>query len=101
MHPSSYAVTDSVEDGSEFVGTLAHASTLFRFPGCYLLYDIKGSLLYVGQSKNVSMRLSRGHKKIPYNLVRVIAVSDKFERLAYEAHLINELRPPLNKSIRG
>lgn len=72
--------------------------------GVYLLYDKKGSLLYVGKSGNLRKRLLshvRGHGASSrffreIHDIQVYFCDDPTERELYETYLINNLKPRYN-----
>ena len=77
-------------------------------PGCYLYYDWRGKILYVGKAKNLRNRVrqyfqsSRSHDAKTNELVSRIVDLDLFvtdneiEALALESNLIKKHRPPFN-----
>jgi excinuclease ABC subunit C len=78
-------------------------------PGCYLLKDARGQVLYVGKAKNLRRRLAsyfqpsrqRGRNK---RLVRKVAAIEvvllhtETESFLYESRLIARYRPPFNRA---
>ncbi|MCD9024328.1 GIY-YIG nuclease family protein [Cohnella silvisoli] len=75
---------------------------LKRRPGVYVFYRANEEAIYVGMSKDLSMRLSqhaggRGGKDLrEAALCRVYLTSDSSTADILETHLINELMPELN-----
>ncbi len=70
--------------------------------GVYLLWDLGGNLVYVGQSFDIANRLSQHRKEGTKEFHRAtwIAVADKALRLRYEGILILASCPPYNRSIQ-
>lgn len=64
-------------------------------PGVYFLIAESGEVTYVGQSKNVLVRMS-GHAERTFENVRMIRVDDSEQRLKLEAYLIKVLAPKEN-----
>ncbi len=76
-------------------------------PGCYIYYDKKGEIIYVGKAKNLKRRVSSYfHKK--HDRVKVAVLVSKIEKMEYiitdsevealilEAHLIKKHKPKYN-----
>ena len=76
-------------------------------PGCYLMKDVDGNIIYVGKAKNLKRRVSSYfHKK--HDRVKVAVLVSKIEKMEYiitdsevealilEAHLIKKHKPKYN-----
>lgn len=79
--------------------------------GCYLFYDKKGTLLYVGKAKNLRKRVAsyfQKNKKSPktallvkkINKIETRVVNSETEALLLENNLIKEFRPRFNILLR-
>lgn len=80
-------------------------------PGCYIMRDNAGRVLYIGKSVNLRSRLRSYFRQPQHNsrfrdLVRntasieVILVSNETESLTLENHLIKMHRPPFNRALK-
>jgi predicted transcriptional regulator len=69
-------------------------------PGIYFLFDATGRVVYIGQSKNVALRLA-GHDDKEFRDIRMIQVPGEAERLKYEALLIKTFRPKYNVALNS
>ena len=80
-------------------------------PGCYLFYDKKNTLLYVGKAKNLKKRVSSYFQKKDQSpklekLVKAITkietrvVNSEMEALILENNLIKEFQPKFNILLR-
>jgi excinuclease UvrABC nuclease subunit len=75
-------------------------------PGCYAIFSISGSLLYIGKASHaasVGSRLAAHLRKIrpewiPLGLghILIVTVDEPFEAPSLEEFLIHHLQPPLN-----
>lgn len=65
------------------------------FSGVYFAYDRDGTCHYVGESKNVPARVSRGREEIADRRVGIIQC-DPSDRKRIEAYYIGALNPPGN-----
>jgi excinuclease UvrABC nuclease subunit len=70
-------------------------------PAIYAMYDEKGELIYIGQSKRVRYRLSKHPKRSKYAYIKVRATSTTDERINLEEQLIRRLKPKLNRHLKG
>ncbi|WP_409346309.1 GIY-YIG nuclease family protein [Paenibacillus sp. MBLB4367] len=81
-------------------------------PGCYLMLDESGRVLYVGKAINLRSRLSsyfrgRPEKTKTALLVReirdidIMIVTNENESLTLERELIKQYRPPFNRAMRS
>lgn len=61
-------------------------SDAFKRPGVYLIYDEKGELLYVGESKNLVKRL-RGHLPSTGHLMRALLCEEDFWKKNPSRHI--------------
>ena len=77
-------------------------------PGCYLLKDYRGRILYAGKAKNLRSRLASYFRAQPedrhvralgrrVSSVEVMLVNNQTESLILENALIDRLRPPFNR----
>jgi len=63
-------------------------------PGIYFLYNKKGDLLYIGQTENISRRISCHRKRLsPYKIRFFICDKDSYFRIGIEHLLISMCRP--------
>lgn len=80
-------------------------------PGCYLMHDAAGRLLYVGKSKNLRSRLrsyfhsnlkSKRLQELVENIGRidVLLVNNETESLLLENNLIKIHKPPFNRALK-
>ncbi|PZE19799.1 GIY-YIG nuclease family protein [Paenibacillus xerothermodurans] len=80
-------------------------------PGCYLMKDDTGKILYVGKSKNLCSRLrsyfhqNHAHKKTkPWvehiAAIEVVLVNNEAESLLLENNLIKIHKPPYNRALK-
>ncbi len=80
-------------------------------PGCYLFYDEKGELLYVGKAKQLRKRVSsyfRAQKASPkvslmaskISKIETRVVDSEEEALILESNLVKEFRPRFNVLLR-
>ncbi|WP_225446173.1 GIY-YIG nuclease family protein [Paenibacillus rhizovicinus] len=87
------------------------ASNYPEKPGCYLMRDAAGQLLYVGKSKKLRSRLrsyftTRHTRKRTYELVaniasiEIILVNNETESLLLENNLIKIHKPPYNRALK-
>ncbi len=79
-------------------------------PGCYLMHDTRGRVIYVGKAKNLRQRLAsyfqktRHHRKT-WRLIaqvagiEVILVNNETESLVLENNLIKHHRPRFNRRL--
>ncbi|RYL94971.1 hypothetical protein EWI07_05075 [Sporolactobacillus sp. THM7-4] len=84
----------------------AECSVLPEQPGCYLMKDRQGTIIYVGKAKILKRRVSsyfnRAHDRKTAQLVRQIAdftfiiTSSNIEALILEMNLIKKYRPKYN-----
>lgn len=77
-------------------------------PGCYIYFDERGKILYVGKAKNLRNRVrqyfqsSRAHDAKTNELVsrivdlELFVTDNEIEALALESNLIKKHRPPFN-----
>ena len=83
-----------------------------RRPGCYLMKDTQGTVLYVGKSKNLRRRLSSyfGSRKKDWRTkclvarvaeIEVIIVNNEVESLVLESNLVKHHRPRFNRMLMG
>lgn len=82
-------------------------------PGIYLMKDSKGSIIYVGKSKNLKARVSsyfhrsKNHSKKVEKLVQhvkdfeIIETDTEFEALLLEAKYIHDLQPLYNRLMKN
>ena len=70
-------------------------------PAIYAIYDKKGELIYIGQSKRVRYRLSKHPKRSKYAYIKVRTTSTADERINLEEQLIRKLKPKLNRHLKG
>jgi excinuclease ABC subunit C len=88
------------------------ANTYPTEPGCYLLKDSGGRVLYVGKAKNLRRRLAayfRRRRKAARTRrlvarvagVEVILVANETESLVLENNLIKLYQPPYNRHLRA
>jgi len=73
------------------------------FPGVYTFQDEDGDYVYIGESKNVVMRLKQHAKKKWYSkkhAVKVLWVQDDEARLVAETAMILRHRPRANRAIK-
>lgn len=74
--------------------------------GIYMIYDLKGELMYVGESKRLNGRIrehfskSKGKKEINKDTIGHILFNyvgvDRYERAVIEGLLVNKYKPALN-----
>ncbi|SDS40070.1 excinuclease ABC subunit C [Paenibacillaceae bacterium GAS479] len=80
-------------------------------PGCYLMRDASGRLLYVGKSKNLRSRLRsyfysnqkiRRLQELVENIaeIEVLLVNNETESLLLENNLIKIHKPPYNRALK-
>jgi len=80
-------------------------------PGCYIMRDAAGRVLYVGKSVNLRSRLRSYFQQAPSEprfrklirntaFIEIILTSNETESLALENHLIKTLRPPVNRALK-
>lgn len=78
-------------------------------PGCYLMFDQGGQLLYVGKAKNLRRRLSSYFHSRPDRIkvahlvqeiadIEIMIVRNENESLALETNLIQYYLPPYNRA---
>lgn len=77
---------------------LINASDVRMAPGVYFLLDTTGTVVYVGKSSNVLLRMA-GHKDKSFVAVRMIEVLDDVERGQLEERFIHLLKPSINTSL--
>jgi excinuclease ABC subunit C len=81
-------------------------------PGCYLMKDAQGYILYVGKSKNLRRRLSSyfGSRKKGWRTRRLVArvaeieviiVNNEVESLVLENNLVKHHQPRFNRMLMG
>lgn len=80
----------------EVLQSMAHAAPPGPSPGVYWLIDYDLTVLYVGQSKNVSRRLN-DHRLVRHFRCMMIGVPDTEARLKLEGRMIQLFSPPLNR----
>ncbi len=79
-------------------------------PGCYLMHDSKGKVIYVGKAKNLRRRLSsyfqprRKHRRTERLVeriaaIQVILVNNETEALVLENNLIKQYKPRYNRML--
>lgn len=80
-------------------------------PGCYLMKNKEGSILYVGKSKNLRSRLrsyftkNHTHRRIKQlvqeiSSIEVVLVNNEAESLLLENNLIKIHKPPFNRALK-
>ncbi|WP_029192810.1 GIY-YIG nuclease family protein [Paenibacillus harenae] len=80
-------------------------------PGCYLMRNTEGQILYVGKSKNLRSRLrsyftkQHAHKRIRQLVlevasIEVVLVNNEAESLLLENNLIKLHKPPYNRALK-
>lgn len=80
-------------------------------PGCYLMKNEEGSILYVGKSKNLRSRLrsyftkNHTHRRIKQLVqeiasIEVVLVNNEAESLLLENNLIKIHKPPFNRALK-
>lgn len=90
---------------------LFNASDYPQSPGCYLMKDAHGTILYVGKSKNLRSRLrSYFHKNHTVrktvqlieeiSSIEVVLVNNEAESLLLENNLIKIHKPPYNRALK-
>jgi excinuclease ABC subunit C len=90
---------------------LFKASDYPQSPGCYLMKDANGLILYVGKSKNLRSRLrsyfTKNHtdRKITHLIdqissIEVVLVNNESESLLLENNLIKIHKPPYNRALK-
>ncbi|OBZ16512.1 GIY-YIG nuclease family protein [Bacillus sp. FJAT-26390] len=90
---------------------LFKASDYPQSPGCYLMKDADGRILYVGKSKNLRSRLrsyfTKNHtlRKITQlvdeiSSIEVVLVNNESESLLLENNLIKIHKPPYNRALK-
>lgn len=75
-------------------------------PAVYIVSDISGRVIYVGQTDNLKRRMSeyladrnhRMHRYAPYYVAAEVNYGGEFVRRAREAQLIAEYDPPANRT---
>lgn len=85
QHLGSYLTYDSLK-----------SLPLHHTSGIYLLWGKRNSLIYVGQSGNVKNRLHSHSVYDGTQLISLIPIENKANRLEIEKGLIFTLRPPAN-----
>lgn len=79
-------------------------------PGCYLMKNAAGGILYIGKSKNLRNRLrsyftkQHEHKRIKQLVgeiaaIEVVLVNNEAESLLLENNLIKRHKPPYNRAL--
>ncbi|MGO4545604.1 GIY-YIG nuclease family protein [Paenibacillus sp. 2TAB23] len=80
-------------------------------PGCYLMRNKDGRMIYIGKSKNLRSRLrsyfskKHTHKKIIQLVqeiasIEVVLVNNEAESLLLENNLIKKHKPPFNRALK-
>lgn len=80
-------------------------------PGCYLMKNADGHILYVGKSKNLRSRLrsyftkNHAHRRIKQlvseiSSIEVVLVNNEAESLLLENNLIKIHKPPYNRALK-
>jgi excinuclease ABC subunit C len=90
---------------------LFNAGDYPQSPGCYLMKDAQGTILYVGKSKNLRSRLrsyftkNHTYRKITQlvdeiSSIEVVLVNNESESLLLENNLIKIHKPPYNRALK-
>lgn len=93
---------------AKFVFSAQHYPT---DPGCYLMKDVRGQVLYVGKAKNLRRRLAtyfqQGRKRryirtmiTRIRAIEVILLNNETESLILENTLIKRHKPPFNRLLQ-
>ena len=93
---------------AKFVFTAQHYPT---DPGCYLMKDTRGQVIYVGKAKNLRRRLAtyfqQGRKRryirtmiARIRAIEVILLNNETESLVLENNLIKRHQPPFNRLLQ-
>jgi len=74
--------------------------TAIYFGGVYALFDSNMTVLYIGQSLDIYMRVWRQHKygAMPWVYAKAVILSDEEERRQFESWCIKKLNPKYNKN---
>ncbi len=86
------------EDARALAGMMLRAVDALPLPGVYFMMNDAGAVIYVGQSQDVTRRLT-AHLVKEYASVRMVPVKSDVERAALEKAFIRFLSPPLNKAL--
>lgn len=83
-----------------------YLSTLPEKPGCYLMKDLKGNIIYVGKAKNLKKRVSSYFNRVhnhktqllvnEINDIEIMITANEKESLLLEINLIKQHRPKYN-----
>lgn len=83
-----------------------YLSSLPEQPGCYLMKDLKGNIIYVGKAKNLKKRVSSYFNRVhnhkiqllvsEINDIEIMITASEKESLLLEINLIKQHRPKYN-----
>lgn len=84
------------------VGTLHRLKYRDMYTGVYVMYNKDIEVIYVGKTKDLSVRLASHRTSSPFydeiHYIDFYKISDIFSKDIFETYLINKLRPKYNKA---
>lgn len=93
--PVQKPLSEEMRNALYITSLCLQATDIKARPGVYLLVNDTGVPVYIGQSSNVTLRISRHYDK-QFSIVKMIEIGDKEKRLQVEAEMIRFFNPEFN-----